>query len=68
MEDVEIYWGGLQDYITSLIEAMYDNIECAVAINGQLTEWFRVKQKGVKRAVCYHLSCSVSSWSLSWQT
>ena len=27
--------------ITSLIETMYDNIECAAIINGQLTEWFR---------------------------
>ena len=29
--------------ITSLIEAMYDNVDCAVVINGQLTEWFRVE-------------------------
>ena len=29
--------------VKSLIEALYDNVECAVIINGQLTEWFRVK-------------------------
>ena len=29
--------------ITSLIEAMYDNVEYAVIINDQLTEWFRVE-------------------------
>ena len=29
--------------ITSLIEAMHDNVECAVVINGQLTELFRVE-------------------------
>ena len=27
----------------SLIEAMYDNAECAIVINNQLTEWFRVE-------------------------
>ena len=29
--------------IASLIEAMHDNVECAVVINGQLKEWFRVE-------------------------
>ena len=29
--------------ITSLIEAMYDNVECAVVTNSQLTEWFRAE-------------------------
>ena len=29
--------------ITRLIEAMYDNVECAVVINDQLTEWFRLE-------------------------
>ena len=29
--------------ITSLIEAMYDNVESVVVINGQLTEYFRVE-------------------------
>ena len=29
--------------ITSLIEAMYDNVEHAFIVNGQLIEWFRVK-------------------------
>ena len=29
--------------ITSLIEAMYDKVECAVVINYQLTEWFSVE-------------------------
>ena len=28
--------------ITSLIEAVCDNVKCAVVFNGQLTEWFRV--------------------------
>ena len=27
---------------TSLIETMNDNVECAIAINGQLTERFRM--------------------------
>ena len=27
--------------ITSLIEAIYDNVECPVVINGQLREWFK---------------------------
>ena len=39
MEDVY----GVDPKITSLIEAMCDNVECAVIINGQLTEWFRVE-------------------------
>ena len=34
--------------ITSLIEAMYYSVECAVVINGQLTEWFRV-ETGVRQ-------------------
>ena len=34
---------GMNLKITSLIEAMYDNVDCAVVINGQLTEWFRVE-------------------------
>ena len=59
---------GVDPKIASLIGAMYDNVECAVDINGQLTQWFRVEIGG-NRAVCYHLlSCSVCSWSLSWQT
>ena len=29
---------GVDPKITSLIEAMYDNVECAVIISGQLTE------------------------------
>ena len=29
--------------VTSLIEAIYDNVECALVTNGQLTEWFRVE-------------------------
>ena len=29
--------------ITSLIEAMYENVQCPVVINGHLTEWFRVE-------------------------
>ena len=29
--------------ITSPIEAMYDNVECAVVISGQLIEWFTVE-------------------------
>ena len=41
MEDVEVYW--VDPTITSLIEAMYDNVEYAVIINDQLTEWFRVE-------------------------
>ena len=31
---------GVDPKITSLIEAIYENVECAVIINGQLTEWF----------------------------
>ena len=34
---------GMDPKITSLIEAMYDNVGCAVVNNGQLTEWFRVE-------------------------
>ena len=41
MEDVEVYW--VDPKITSLIEAMYDNVECAVVINDQLIERFRVE-------------------------
>ena len=36
------------DYkITSLIDAMYDNVECAVVISGQLIEWFTVEIGGL---------------------
>ena len=34
---------GVDLKITPLIEIMYDNVECAVVISGQLTEWFRVE-------------------------
>ena len=34
---------GVDSMITSLTEAIYDNVECAVIINGQLTQWFRVE-------------------------
>ena len=34
---------GVDPKIISLIEAMYDIVECAVVINGQLTEWLRVE-------------------------
>ena len=34
---------GVDPLITSLIEAMYDSVECTIAINGQLTGWFRVE-------------------------
>ena len=43
MEDV-----GVDPKITSLTEAMYDNVECTFVINGQLTEWFRV-ETGVRQ-------------------
>ena len=29
--------------ITSLIEAVHDNVTCAVVIYGQLTKWFSVE-------------------------
>ena len=29
--------------IISLIEAICDNVECAVVVNGHLTEWFRAE-------------------------
>ena len=35
---------GLDPKITSLVETMYDNVERAVVISYQLTEWFRVRQ------------------------
>ena len=34
---------GVDPKITSLIEAMCDNVECAVVINCQMTEWFGVE-------------------------
>ena len=46
--------------ITSPTEATYDNVECAVIISGQLTEYFRV-EIGVIQCCFYHLSCSVCS-------
>ena len=32
---------GVDSKIISPLEAMYDNVECAVVINVQLAEWFR---------------------------
>ncbi len=34
---------GVYPKMTSLIEAMYENVEYAVTINGQLTDWFKVE-------------------------
>ena len=49
---------GVDPKMTSQIEAICDYVECAVVINGQLTEWFGV-EIGVRQG------CPV--WSSSWQ-
>ena len=36
----DVYW--IDSKIISLIEIMYDNVECAVVISGQLTEWLEI--------------------------
>ena len=46
--------------ITSLIEAMYDNVECPFVINGQLREWFKV-EIGVEQG-CLLLPVLLSSF------
>ena len=56
---------GVDPKITSLIEAMYENVKCAVVINGQLTEWFRaeieVRQGFLLSPILFSLFLS-SSW------
>ena len=47
---------GVDHKITSLIEAMHDNVECAIVISGQLTE--RIKMEIVVRqlfVITYHV-------------
>ena len=34
---------GVDPKIRSLIETLYDNVECVVVINDQMAEWFRVE-------------------------
>ena len=34
---------GVDQKMTSLIEAMHENVECAIVISGQLTEWIRME-------------------------
>ena len=46
--------------ITSLIEAMYDIVECPFVINGQLREWFKV-EIGVEQG-CLLLPILLSSF------
>ncbi len=34
---------GVSHNIVDIIEYMYDNTECAIQIDGKITEWFKVK-------------------------
>ena len=57
---------GVDHKITSLIEAMHDNVECAIVISGQLTE--RIKMEIVVRQSCLLLHIMSSLFTEDFMT
>ena len=41
---------GVDPKIVRLVESMYSETECAIIIDGQLTDWFKVNNVGVRQS------------------